>query len=288
MTHPLDTKLAIRNAAIRKGLAFALIAYRQIRYPFVTPESYLRNPPIIVNSIPKSGTHLLLQIARSLPDTHYYGAFINWASSVTLIRRSQSQIDRMVRRMIPGEVAGAHLHYSEYTSKVLLQQNVAHWLIVRDPVDIVLSEVHYLRHMNWHHRMAREFRHLSEQAAIELCLDGSQKSPGLFPPFDDRLRPYLSWLDQPAVTLVRYEDLLRAETRHSTIQRIVAAWRHQHAGLRPADYDLTVARAEQAIAPERSHTYSGRKQHEDQAIRATLASRLVTIRQQLGYPISPG
>lgn len=283
MTHLLDTQLAVRNTAIRKGIAYTLLAYRRAYRPFVSAEEYLSKPPVVVNSIPKSGTHLLLQVARALPACTYYGAFINWASSLTLHPRSPSQIDSMLLGLVPGEIAGAHLYYTNRSSAVLARQNIVHWFIVRDPIDIVLSEVHYLRSMNWRHRMAREFRHLNQQEAITLCLNGSGKRPDLYPNFEARLRPYIDWLSDASVTQVRYEDLMGAETRKREIRRLVTGWMQQVAGFKEADINRIVDRANQAIAPERSHTYSGREKSRDEEARAALAVPLADLRRRCGY-----
>lgn len=160
--HLMDSRLAVKSNVARKGIAYALQVPRAVRRTRASTVDFASAPPVIVNSIPKSGTHLLLQVARALPDTRYFGSFVGWASSLRLVARDQRTLDRMIGRITPGEVAGAHLHFSKATADALNRVNAVHYLIIRDPVDVLLSEVHYLRHMHRFHRMAREFRGLDD------------------------------------------------------------------------------------------------------------------------------
>ncbi|WP_293418517.1 hypothetical protein, partial [Phenylobacterium sp.] len=57
-------------------MAYGLQVPRAIERQRSTPASYASSPPIIVNSIPKSGTHMLMQVARAMPGTRYYGSFV--------------------------------------------------------------------------------------------------------------------------------------------------------------------------------------------------------------------
>lgn len=181
----------IRNSApLRKASAFALKAPRMLRR-WTSPDSdYANFPPVLVNSVPKSGTHLLMQIARALPGTRYYGSFIAQQPSVTLRTRSADEICTLIGRLAPAEVAGAHLHHSETTAAALRDRNVLHLMIIRDPLDVLQSEAHYLAEMNRFHRMAREFAGLPTPERLELALNGSAQIPDRYPQFLDRIQPY--------------------------------------------------------------------------------------------------
>ncbi|WP_269530717.1 sulfotransferase domain-containing protein [Algiphilus aromaticivorans] len=239
------------------------------------------NRPIIVNSIPKSGTHLLMQVARALPNTPYYGAFIAQTPSISLRMRTDKEICRKLSSVVPGEVVGAHLHHSEPVRETLTALNAVHLMIVRDPVDILLSEAHYLGSMNRFHRMAREFKGLGEEQRIQMALHGSKQVPSLFPEFPNRINPYLGWLRDPSVMVVRYEDINDLERRHKIVEAIVKRW-YSGDDLDGEKLQSLVASCVNAINPEKSHTASRRR---SSSSREKLKSHelVADLRDSLGY-----
>ncbi|MEO0421576.1 MAG: hypothetical protein AAF184_04535 [Pseudomonadota bacterium] len=255
--HPIDSSLARRSNVARKAIAYSLQGARTARRLVARPQDFAHAPPIVANSIPKSGTHLLLQIARALPRTRYYGSFLAWASSLDLRKRPERSIAFHLDRVVPGEAVGAHLHFSEATSAKLESINALHLMIVRDHEAIIRSEAHYLRHMNRFHRMAREFRGLDERAALDRVRDGSPHHPELYPSFEERIRPYKGWRQDPRVVIVRYEDFEDPAAREQTVARIVQAWAGRAKGAGSLDLDACTRHALASIAPERSHTYTG-------------------------------
>lgn len=286
MTHPLDTALAVRSDLVRKGIAYALQAPRALRGLTASVEDYQRHPPIVVNSIPKSGTHLLLQVARSLPGTRYYGSFLAWASSRDLVARSPGRMAFHAGRIVPGEVLGAHIHHQGAVAERLAGMGALHAFIIRDPVDALLSEAHYLGEMAPYHRMAGEFRPLGPDERIEAALKGSTRHPDLYPGFRARLAPYLPWLEETGVHVVRFETL-RARPAHA-IGSLLEAWRARlPAPARPdaAGMDRLMQQAITAIAPDRSHTASHRQREPVDAVARRLAAEpdIRALRRALGY-----
>lgn len=280
--HPIDSSLARRSNFVRKGIAYSLQGMRTVRHFAASPSGYKLTPPVIVNSIPKSGTHLLLQVVRAMPMIRYYGSFLAWASSLDLKRRPQAVIDFHLRRIVPGEALGAHLHYSTDTAHTLNKINALHLMIIRDPVDVLLSEAYYLGGMNPFHRMAREFSGLDDARRIELALNGSATYPKLYPPFLERIWPYLDWLRDDNVTIVRYEDLVGTEeAREKCISRIVRAWA-THAQPNPELAEQAHKSAKTGIERP-AHTISSRAK--DNPHREALIHRpeIKALRSQLGY-----
>lgn len=281
LPHPLDTALARRSNLARKSLAYALQVPRTFHRLSSKPGSYRSHPPVIVNSIPKSGTHLLMQIARALPRATYYGSFLAQTPSISLKRRTQSEVDFHLSRIVPGEVVGAHLFYSPQTSARMEAINALHLMIVRDPADILLSETHYLAHMNRFHRMAGEFRGLSEADRVERALNGSPERPDLYPAFAERIRPYAGWLDDPRVMLLRYEEFETVAGRERAVERILSAWEAHTEGGETGDIEAFKTVALAALAPEKSHTSSNREKGSDVDL-----SQLLPVRESIGY-LSP-
>ncbi len=253
----------LNSAPVRKGRALAnrvpQAAVRRSARPF----DYRKAPPVVVNSLPKSGTHMLMQIAQGLPGTRYFGTFIPQTPSLTLRERRQDALDRLIQRIAPGEVVGAHLYYNERTAAALDTVNALHLFIHRDPRDVLLSEVHYLTSMAPWHRMHRAFASLDDhEARVHLAIvgDGTDR----YPDSSRRIGAYLGWCESENPTVVSYEQLSDRSLLLSKVGDIIKAYGERgasitdSAGLRQSLID--------AIEPEKSHTFNrgttGRWRHE--------------------------
>lgn len=249
----LDSPVAVRNPVIRKIMAQGYQLPRAIRRMTAQSVAYSTSPPIIVNSIPKSGTHLLLQVARGMPMARYYGTFIAWAPSWSLRKRSEAYISALIRRMAPGEVVGAHLHYSSAARNAIETLNGMHLLIVRHPGAILASEADYILNVSRYHMARRYYKGASStREALSICLNGARGAGSRYPCFRERLAPYVAWLDDPSVIVVKFEDLVGAR-RTSVVEGLVEkyAWR---SGV-SLDVRSTAKAALEWVNPHRSHTY---------------------------------
>ena len=85
-----------KSAPVRKGKASALAVAKLIRRYASSASDFAERPPIIINSLPKSGTHLLLQVVLGLPSYSTYGGFIATTPSLTMRRRSDEALVRVV------------------------------------------------------------------------------------------------------------------------------------------------------------------------------------------------
>lgn len=245
-----DHPLVKRTAILRKGAAFAIEPALEWRRRRIRASDFSTAPPIVVNSLPKSGTHLLLQIARAMPNSRYFGRFVATSPSLTLRERSPAAIARRIERLMPAETVGAHLHYLPEVAEALERVNALHLFIYRDPRDVIISEAHYLADMNRWHRMHRYFRKLpDEKARLELALDGLDRR---YPEANTRLINYAGWIDAPGVVAIRYEDL-SGPRQADEIARVVAAWRAR--GGTTAEGSGLITRLRCAIDPGKSHTF---------------------------------
>lgn len=209
----LDSALARRSNLFRKAVAYGLQVPRGIARMREKGSGFRHRLPVPVNSMPKSGTgtHLLLQIARALPGTVYYGSFLAWGASWSLKPHSQEWINSRIRRIVPGEVLGGHLHYSQETETALKAIDTLHLFIQRDPRDIALSEADYLAYVNPWHRMHGQFKNVhDEDRRVQMVIEGDAGAGDLYPDLHARLLPYLAWTRRPSALVVRYEDLQSA------------------------------------------------------------------------------
>jgi sulfotransferase 6B1 len=215
---------------------------------------YAASPPVLVNSVPKSGTHLLHAVAAVLPGVRDYHSFVASVPPVVHRPRSEAATRARLRRIAPGELLRAHLWHSDEAAEDLERLNVVHLLIIRDPRDVLVSEAHYLAEMApWHslHRAFADRPDLPERVRLAIeGLDTGQQP--WYPPVALRLEPYVRWIAQPRVHTFRYEDLV-GERRADAIRGVVAAY----AAAAPPGIDVedVTARAVRAADEGRPHTF---------------------------------
>jgi len=218
-------------------------------------EEYRRYPPVIVNSFPKSGTHLLSQVVEAIPGVTDFSTF--WAStpSVTLRERSLVNTLRMIERVAPGEMIRGHLFHHPACGEAIAGRNSVHFFLYRDLRDVAVSEAKYLTYMNRYHRLHRLFRSLpDDEERISLAIRGCDTTGRgfAFPDIASRFHRFRAWLDDERIHAVRYEDLMSGD-RAVHIRAILNRYR-VHCG-REVEIETILKAAEQNICPERSHTF---------------------------------
>lgn len=244
---------AVAAAVRRKGTMAVLQVPRAVQR-HTRGSAYATAPPVLVNSIPKSGTHLLHVVAASLPGVRDYHSFVASVPSVVHRPRSEAATRARLDRIAPGELLRAHLWHSAAAAGQLRRMNVVHLLIVRDPRDVVVSEAHYLAEMApWHglHRAFAERGDLSER--VRLAIEGlAPTRPRWYPPVGERLAPYVRWTAEPGVHTVRFEDLV-GDGRADAVHTAASAYAAASAGA--VDVEAVTRRAVAAMGERRTHTF---------------------------------
>src|SRR3990172_7389768 len=77
----LQRGLSHKNSLVRKGSTVLLGVPKWYCARRAAVEEFAKSPPVLANSVPKSGTHLLAQIVAGLPDRRNYGAFLSSMTS---------------------------------------------------------------------------------------------------------------------------------------------------------------------------------------------------------------
>jgi hypothetical protein len=256
MIDVLRRGLSSRNGLVRKGCALALHVPKWATRFHAGAEDFQGLPPVLANSFPKSGTHLLDQIVTGLPGRRNFGAFLSsMTSSFQFRERTDASVKRFIAGTVPGEIVRGHLFYDDAYVANLAERNFVHYIIYRDPRDVVASEAHYLREMNRWHRLHPYFRRLpSLEDAISLSINGFEPPiPGLFHPnVRERFRRYEQWLGHEGCLPIRFEEL-RSEEMPRVVRRMAEFYAARTTS--PLDVDTCVTAMIAAVAPERSHTF---------------------------------
>jgi hypothetical protein len=261
VVHQLGQLLSSKSGVVRKAAAAALRLPRAWRGIRATDRDYYQTPPVLADSFPKSGTHLVNQIVDGLPNCTNYGAFLaSMFSSFQFRERSVENVNRFIRGIVPGEVVRAHLFYHPDNAAALRKKNLVHFFVFRDPRDIVVSEAHYLREMNRWHRLHRHFAALASiEEAISLSITGFVPPlAGIeYPNIAARFARYAGWLKSNECLAIRFEDLV-SDQQPAVIRRM-AEYYSQHCAT-PIDVEACAAAMASSIAPSKSHTFrSGKK-----------------------------
>lgn len=243
-----------RSAILRKSVALAQQLPRAAVRLTSRDEDYRARPPVLANSCPKSGTHLLLQVLEALP-VRRYGTFLASQPSVPFRERTVATMSRKIARLIPGELAPGHLYHAPPLESALARRGVIHYLIYRDPRDVAVSEAHYLTHMNRWHRLHRTFAALpDDEARIRYAITGngdSVRAPYDYPDLAARFARFVPWIGRDDVCAVRFEDLA-GPRQAEEVRRIVAFYAARGGAV---DVESLTATALANIDPKRSHTF---------------------------------
>ncbi|MGV0720489.1 sulfotransferase domain-containing protein [Mycolicibacterium elephantis] len=244
-----------KNPFLRKGEALAFRTARNCIRRF-RPSTFPARPAVFVNSVPKSGTHLLTQIVEGLESNDDWGAFLNSSPSLTMREVPTEHVYRDMQKLVPGETARGHVFWHQSLADLIIKNGIVSYFIYRDPRDVALSEATYLTSMNRYHRMHRVYKNLSPDDALMLSIMGWQECERrniYYPDIGTRYRRYMGWLTHQATLAVRFEDLRGSDFAEWT-KRIVQHY-VDNSGHNANAADEMVLRAKKAVNPERSHTY---------------------------------
>ncbi|MFN1835346.1 sulfotransferase domain-containing protein [Balneola sp. MJW-20] len=215
------------------------------------------NKPVILNSIPKSGTHFLYQIIEALPGLRDKGDFIASIPSLPYSFRPKSDLLKRLNYITPGELVRAHLFYSPEFQDQIKERTYIHFFIYRDPRDLVISEAFYLGRMNKWHGMSRFFKGLSDEERIMLAIRGLDNKKE-YPDIGKRVGWYIDWLKQDDLMKIRFEDLKDPSRQSAVIDEIISYYKD----LKNIEFEnqQVKERIMSNIDPGKSHTYrSGKK-----------------------------
>ena len=245
-----------KNLVVRKLIMLSKQPSRFLKRLNTKNEDYLHYPPVLLNSFPKSGTHLLLQILEVLPGVSNYGSFIASMPSLTFQERSPNTHLRLIDRIVPGELIPAHLFYDDDYCKSLKRKNCIIYFVYRDPRDIAVSEAIYLTDMNEWHRMhtyySKKLHNLDERISTAILGVQDKDFRYCYPDIAKRFERYRPWLDQSNVLPIRFEDMVSPQL-DLVIHEIINLYSVRSSiVIKP---DLLLEEAKNNIDPRHSHTY---------------------------------
>ncbi|MEA3357256.1 MAG: sulfotransferase domain-containing protein [Patescibacteria group bacterium] len=174
--------------------------------------------PILVNSIPKSGTNLLKNIVLAINGTHS-GTDLSLANETTNGEECLDYIQKRIVQFSPGHVYTGHIPYFPEVSSWLKENKVKQVFIYRDPRDITVSLYHYImkektpRHA--YYSMYSNFE--SDKTRLLMAITGFGEGKNKFKVSNNSIpaiglvyQAYLPWIqnNRSDCLSLRYEDLV--------------------------------------------------------------------------------
>jgi hypothetical protein len=197
----------------------------------------------------------LIQILQSIPGLRDWGLFLASTPSFSFREISDDKMSRKISGIVPAELVSGHLFYSAIAAQSLDAKNTVQYFIYRDPRDIVISEAHYLTHMNTWHRLHKYFKSQPDiNSRIMFSIKGFTNSnfPYDYPNIAERFTRYRGWVDHPDVFSLKFEDLVKFE-REQLVRKVLDFYT-QRSG-KQINLDDLVEKAIANIDPQKSHTF---------------------------------
>ncbi len=213
-------------------------------------------PRVFGNAMPKSGSHLLLQVLQGLCRVAPF-AYVEADPLRVMTRQGQRRSSQAVladlNRLRRGVIGWGYLPAAPEFREVLLRPGWVAFFMLRDPRDVLISQVYYATEMNENHRLRDYYRSLPDfEARLSAAIRGVNQDSARLPDIRTRYDRFLGWLDCPSVCVIKFEEMIA--DRQGQIQRILD--RLEAAGcqlLRPRR--LALQKVVEAIQPQKSPTF---------------------------------
>ncbi len=169
-------------------------------------------PAVLGNAMPKSGSHLIIQVLQGLTGL---GPFVNRGFPPVNRGEDNSKLPEKailanIQRMQPGDIAYGYLKAQEPFISALTAPGRASVFVYRDPRDMIVSHVFYATQMHtghWMHRYYTETLHTMEER-INAAIQGVDEDGTELSDIRTKYLAYTGWLEQPQVLCLRFEDLI--------------------------------------------------------------------------------
>ena len=161
---------------------------------------------ILINGIPKGGTHLVIRCLSLIPMLSYTGIHITKGNLTT------AELQNILNKNCQGRFTAVHLWWSKEAAQLLNTFNFKTILILRDPRDIVVSKACFIPTSKKHH-LNDYFRSLPDlDARITACIVGvdacySKKERELLN-IREVFVLYTPWIKDPNNLTIKFEDLI--------------------------------------------------------------------------------
>jgi hypothetical protein len=213
-------------------------------------------PSVVGNAMPKSGSHLIIQVLQGLPRL---GSFVN--PGFPPLNRSEDNralpegaVLANIQRMMPGDIAYGYLRAREPFLSAISAAGRAMVFVYRDPRDMVVSHIFYATQMHQGHGMHRYYTEVlsTMEERINAAVRGVTVPGSELSGVRERYAAYLGWREQPHVLCLRFEDLIL--DREAALGRLLD-YLTKRGFICQIEWGRAVEELKQAIIPRKSGTF---------------------------------
>lgn len=173
-------------------------------------------PKVLVTSVPKSGTNLLVHALGLFPQLTYDG---------TLARLPKNKANKRISKIRRGSILSSHQARSPELDEILNQKKIRVLFVIRDPRDVCVSLYYWIKKTNYHHFRETYDGLSSDDERLKMIITGYEPNPsdgtkkGIVS-IDYHFRRRLSWMDDERCLTVRFEDLIGASGGGDKLQQL--------------------------------------------------------------------
>jgi len=169
-------------------------------------------PAIFGNAMPKSGSHLIIQVLHGLTNL---GPFVD--TGFPPVNRSEDnqklspeEVLENIQNMLPGDIDYGYIHACEPYIRALTGPKRATIFVYRDPRDMIVSHVFYATEMHKGHGMHPYYTNVldSTEKRINAQIFGVDVPGYELSSVRKKYEAYIGWLDLLDVLCLRFEQLI--------------------------------------------------------------------------------
>jgi hypothetical protein len=188
----------------------------------------LLQKPVIINSIPKSGTHLLSNMLFSVPYSKMRGdatdadKFSDDSERFTFLKEQLTEFSE-------DTVFLGHIPYSKVIDNWLAEKEVKQVFVLRDPRDVAVSMHYYVMksgEKHYHYPLYSSLQ--SNEERLLRVIQGFGEGETIYEVNKDSIpnlklfyEAYLPWIESPNTYVVKFEDLINPEKKYKEVQGLL-------------------------------------------------------------------
>ena len=163
----------------------------------------LNGPKVVLNSLPKSGTHLIETLFFELPNiSHYGGRTIMMNSHDNSIAQGLKKLSKVGK----GQFVPAHIQYDDVVYSFFKENQFKVIQMIRDPRDVLISHWLYVKNLDKTHKAHEYISSLENDfEQFKAVVVGKE---GIVEPFAAVASKFYGWFDKQDILIVRFEDLV--------------------------------------------------------------------------------
>lgn len=242
-------------------------------------------PAFFMNSVPKSGTHLLKQLLLGMPSVTHRPSNELYEGYPAQYKQHYEKL----KGLQLNEFAAGHIYYSAGWESMLNQLGMKRLFIYRDPRDIIVSYTNFILEKYPYHPLNDYLKKeaFTQKERYLAFIHGVRREDLIYPNIGVWFNQFKGWIYDANTLSLRFEDLVVSRSsRRKQLSRLV---NYLWGGMRlPIPINQMIEMMEKNADPSKSLTFrSGKigswKQEFDPGVKAAFKQVAGDLLVELGY-----